>query len=210
MHSIAFESSMTNPLAAPPPHRLNVGCGKNPIEGWINLDSAALAGVDIVCDLETVRDSPIALPDESVETFLLSHVIEHVRDSLGLMQDLWRLARPDATAVIRVPHGGSDAAWEDPTHLRAYYVGSFGFLSQPHYWRADYGYRADWQPEKITLFVDRDRVAGLDPQKCFAKIQAERNIVKEMVCELRAVKPIRPAKRELIVTPRIEISLVDP
>jgi hypothetical protein len=201
---------MSSPLEAPRPYRLNVGCGKNPIDGWINLDSAALPGVDIVCDLEAVRASPIALPDESVESFLLSHVIEHIHDSLGLMQDLWRLAVPDAVAAIRVPHGGSDAAWEDPTHLRAYFVGSFGFLSQPHYWRADYGYRGDWQPEKITLFVDRDRVAGLDPKTCFAKIQTERNVVKEMVCELRAVKPIRPAQRERIVTPRIEISLVEP
>ncbi len=189
--------------------RLNVGCGHNVIEGWINLDSAKRPGVDIVCDLETLRDHPIPLPDGSVDEFLLSHVIEHVRDSLGLMQELWRLARPGASAVIRVPHGGSDDAWEDPTHVRAYFAGSFGFLSQPHYWRADYGYRADWQPEVVHLFVDKRRCEGLGPEACYEKIRNERNLVREMVCELRAVKPAREPRREAIVLPRIEIQRVD-
>lgn len=196
---------MTALLALSPPYRLNVGCGRNIRPGWVNLDSATLPGVDLACDLEQLRDTPIALPDQTVQSFLLSHVLEHVRDSLGLMQELWRLALPDALAVVRVPHGGSDAAWADQTHVRAYFHGSFGFFSQPHYWRADYGYRGDWQPEIIQLLVDPARCAGLSPQQMFAKAQTERNLVREMVCQLRAVKPRRPAQRELIAPPRIQM-----
>jgi len=192
-----------------PPYRLNVGCGRNIKEGWVNLDSIALPGVDLVCDLENLRGTPIGLPDETVEQFLLSHVIEHIRDSLSLMQELWRLAIPGAIAVIRVPHGGSDDAWEDPTHVRSYFAGSFGFFSQPYYWRADYGYRGDWQPAKIQLLVDRNRCAGLSPQQTFTKIQYERNVVKEMICEMHAIKPLREAKRELQAPAKIEIGLVD-
>ncbi len=188
-----------------PPYRLNVGCGRNIQEGWVNLDSAALPGVDIVCDLETLRETPIHLPDKTVDHFLLSHVIEHIRDSLGLMQELWRLATPGAIAVIRVPHGGSDDAWEDPTHVRAYFPNSFGYFSQPFYWRADYGYRADWKPDKVTLLVDRTRCAGLNPQEIFTKTQYERNVVKEMICEMRAIKPMREPKQELQTPMQIEI-----
>lgn len=191
------------------PCRLNIGCGRSPMAGWINVDSASLPGVDIVCDLETVRGSPIPLPDDSVDEFLLSHVIEHIRDSLGLMQELWRLARPGAISAIRCPYGGSDAAWEDQTHVRAYFVGSFGFFSQPHYWRGDYGYRGDWQPEVIRLLVEGRRLEGLDPAQCYEKVQGGRNLVREMICEMRAVKPARECRRELIVPPRIEIVRVD-
>jgi SAM-dependent methyltransferase len=192
-----------------PPYRLNVGCGRNIREGWVNLDSAALPGVDIVCDLEALRETPIDLPDATVEHFLLSHVIEHIRDSLGLMQELWRLATPGAVAVIRVPHGGNDDAWEDPTHVRPYFPGSFGYFSQPFYWRADYGYRGDWNPVKVTLLVDRTRCEGLDAQETLAKIQCERNLVREMSCELHAVKPMREPKRELQTRLHIEIHAVD-
>jgi SAM-dependent methyltransferase len=188
-----------------PPYRLNVGCGRNIQEGWINLDSAALPGVDILCDLEKVRENPISLPDNTVEQFLLSHVLEHVRDSLGLMQELWRLATPGAVASIHVPHGGSDDAWEDPTHLRAYFPGSFGYFSQPYYWRADYGYRADWNPDRVTLLVDSSRCTGLTPQQMYTKGQYERNVVQEMICEMRAVKPMREPVRELQTRPQIDI-----
>lgn len=192
-----------------PPYRLNVGCGRNILEHWINLDSVALPGVDLVVDLETLRVSRIDLPDDSVGEFLLSHVIEHVRDSLGMMQELWRVAMPGAVARIRVPHGGSDAAWEDPTHIRPYFVKSFGFFSQPFHWRADYGYRGDWQPEKIQLVVERSRFAGLSSQQAYAKIQNERNTVLEMVCETRAVKPIREPRRELLTLPDVTIVLAN-
>lgn len=192
-----------------PPYRLNVGCGRNILEGWVNIDSAALPGVNIVCDLENLRETPIDLPDNTVERFLLSHVIEHVRDSLGLMQELWRVAMPGAIALIRVPHGGNDDAWEDPTHVRPYFVNSFGYFSQPLYWRADYGYRGDWQPNKIHLLVDRTRCEGLTPEQAFAKAQCERNVVKEMICEMSAVKPIREPKSELQTSPWLEIAFVD-
>jgi SAM-dependent methyltransferase len=196
-------------LPGKPPYRLNVGCGRNTQDGWINLDSAPLPGVDLVCDLERLRDRPIDLPDGTVSHFQLSHVIEHLRDSLGLMQELWRLATPGALAVIRVPHGASDDAWEDPTHVRAYFPRSFGFFSQPFYWRADYGYRGDWNPERLTLLVDRTRCAGLSPQETYMRAQRERNLVREMICELRAVKPRREPKQELQTGMPIEVIAVD-
>lgn len=192
-----------------PPYRLNVGCGRNIQPGWINLDTAALPGVDLVCDLDGLRQAPIGLPDSCVEAFLVSHVLEHVRDTLGLMEELWRLALPGATCVVRVPHGGSDDAWEDPTHRRAYFPGSFGFFAQPYYFRADYGYRGDWQPEVVHLLVDRARCAGLDAARCLAKSRTERNVVREMVCDLRAVKPRREPLRELYAIPKLAITLVD-
>jgi SAM-dependent methyltransferase len=195
-------------IQSKPPYRLNVGCGRNIREGMLNLDSVALPGVDIVCDLENLRQTRIPLPDESVDYFLLSHVLEHIRDSLGVMQELWRLAMPGAIAEIRTPHGASNDAWEDPTHVRAYFPGSFGYFSQPFYWRADYGYRGDWQPETLRLVVDGTRCHGLSHQEILAKAECERNLVREMICELRAVKPIREPRQELQTELRIEISLV--
>lgn len=199
--------SRDSTVTAATPIRLNVGCGRNIRDGWVNLDSAALPGVDLVCDLDAARDKPIPLPDASVEHFLLSHVLEHIRDSLGLMQELWRLAIPGATAEIRVPHGSSDDAWEDPTHVGPYFPNSFLYFSQPAYWRADYGYRGDWQSEKIKLLVDGARCQGLSPEAILRLISRERNVVVEMVCEMRAVKPLREPKQELQRAPHFEITL---
>jgi SAM-dependent methyltransferase len=187
--------------------RLNVGCGRNIIPGWINLDAAALAGVDIVADLESCRDRPLPIESDSVDEFLLSHVLEHIRDSLGLMQDLHRVAKAGATAVIRLPYGSSDDAWEDQTHIRAYFTQSFGYFSQPYYWRADYGYRGDWQPRQITLFVDADLCGGLELPAINEMLHSRRNVVREMVAELVAIKPAREPRRDLQELPCIDIRL---
>lgn len=186
--------------------KLNIGCGRNVIEGWMNVDIVPLPGVDVVYDLERPKLERLPLNDDSVEEFLLSHVIEHVRNSLGLMEELHRVAKPDARMVIRVPHGASDDAHEDPTHVRCYFPGSFGYFSQPYYWRADYGYRGDWITDLVKLHLAPSLAPVFKPfdhMVVWERIQCERNCVQEMVAELRAVKPVREPKRELQVPPRV-------
>jgi SAM-dependent methyltransferase len=176
--------------------------------GWINLDAVPLPGVDVVADLDRCAEKPLPFADDSIDEFLMSHVIEHLRNTLPLMAELYRIARAGARTTIRVPYGATDDAWEDPTHLRPYFVQSFGYFSQPCYWRADYGYRADWQPDRVTLLIPAGRIEGLTPQAAMQKVMTERNVVREMVAELVAVKPARPPQRELQQPPRIAITRV--
>ena len=186
---------------------LNVGCGRNILPDAINLDSSALPGVDVVADLNKCKDEKLPLPDDSIDEFLLSHVIEHISTPLDLMQELHRIAKPGAVAKIRVPYGSSDDAFEDPTHVRQYFANSFRFFSQPAYWRADYNYRGDWEVKSLRLFVNRQGNEGLPVEEVLLKINAVRNIVLEMVGELEAVKPLRRPKRELLKQSEISISL---
>lgn len=181
--------------------RLNIGCGTSPQEGWTNLDLQPGPGVDVVCNIETV----VPLDDDSVDEMLMSHVLEHLCFPLRAMENLWFAAKPGCKLTIRVPHGASDDAWEDPTHVRPYFLQSFGYFSQPYHWRTQgYGYQADWQPEKVTLMVDREH-AGRNKTELLNRIQHERNLVREMVAVLRKVSPIRERRRELIQLPIYEI-----
>jgi SAM-dependent methyltransferase len=189
--------------------KLNLGCGRACIPGWVNVDATALPGVDVVADLERCRTQRLPFADDAVDEFLLSHVLEHIDDTLGVMQELHRIARPGATATIRTPYGGSDDADEDPTHRHRFFLNSFGYFSQPFYWRADYGYRGDWQPRRITLYVDRQENAGLAPVDVLRKVRKLRNIVSEMVAELEAVKPIRAPDQALQRSPAVEIAYAD-
>jgi SAM-dependent methyltransferase len=184
--------------------KINVGCGRNVMPNWINLDSFPLAGVDIVADLETCASSPLPLANNSADEFLLSHVLEHIRNVLPMMQELHRIAVPDAKMIIRVPYGSSDDAFEDPTHVRQIFVGSFGYFSQPYYWRADYGYRGDWITDSITLEV-MSALRHLPDAELWDRIHRDRNVVGEMVATLRAVKPIRQPLRELQHAPLVSL-----
>ena len=186
------------------PVKINLGCGRNIRKGWINVDWAALEGVDVIADLDQCRSVPLPFDSDSVDEILISHVIEHLNDPLSLMQEAYRIAKPGSYCVVRVPYGASDEAWEDQTHKRAYFLGSFGYFSQPYYWKADYGYRGDWQPEVIRLTVGREHT-GANGKEFLKRINSERNLVREMVAVLRAVKPIREPKAELQTAPEIRI-----
>jgi len=175
--------------------------------GWINLDSMPLPGIDVTADLERCADTPLPFENDSIDEFLLSHVIEHIRAPLPLMQELWRIAKPGARLTIRTPYGHSDDAWTDPTHVRPYFIHSFGFFSQPLYWKADYGYRGDWKTNRIVLFVDPSE-RSLKPEQILSKVNSLRNVVKEMVAELTAVKPIRAADLSLQDPINIEIAFM--
>ncbi len=188
--------------------KLNVGCGRNILKDWINLDCMSMSGIDIVADIDQCKDKPLPVDDNSIDEFLLSHVIEHLHNPLPLMQELHRIATPESVAIIRVPYGSSDDAFEDPTHMRQYFHGSFGYFSQPFYWRADYGYRGDWQAKTIQLLVPAGDNQGLTPDDIFAKVKTLRNQVTEMVVKLHAVKPAREPLAELQQASNVEFILI--
>lgn len=171
--------------------KLNVGCGRNHLDDWVNVDHADLEGVDLVAELDHPERVDLGLPDDVVDEFLLSHVIEHIRYPLPLMAELWRVATPSAKLEIRCPYGSSDDAWEDPTHVRPMFIQSFGYFGQGAYRRADYGYRADWRVDAIMLSVPGVRYRDVDPVTIAADVMAYRNVVEEMRAVLFAVKPAR-------------------
>lgn len=167
--------------------RLHLGCGRTILPDWVNLDLQAGPGVDVVADLDRCHECPLPFEADTFGEFLASHLFEHLRNPLPFMQELHRIAKPGAQAVFRVPYGSSDDAVEDPTHVRLCFLNTFSFFSQPFYWRADYGYRGDWQTDCIRLKVSSQRYKGKSPQEVMDDVMHLRNVVREMVVEMVAV-----------------------
>lgn len=188
--------------------RLHLGCGRDIREGWINLDCVASPGIDVVADLDACATTPLPFEDDSFDEIYASHLLEHIRNPLPLMQELHRICRDGAKAHFRTPHGSHDDAFEDPTHYRQYFQNSYYFFSQPAYWRADYGYRGDWQPEEIVLCVDKAQYKDAADEQLWWEVNHLRNVVTEMKVTMRCVKPIREARRELMEQAKTRIELV--
>lgn len=191
------------------PQRLHLGCGADIRAGWINLDSRALPGVDVLADLDACRRKPLPFADDSIDEFFASHVLEHLGDPLAFMQELHRIAKSGAKAEFRVPYGSSDDADQDPTHIRRYFQRSFYYFSQLGYTHFDYGYRGDWDTESIVLTVDAARHAGKGFEQLSEEVRTQRNVVVEMIATLRAVKPARAPDSAKPQPMRVEFRLVD-
>lgn len=184
--------------------RLHLGCGRSIRPGWINIDAVPGEGIDLAMDLDA--DPVLPYPTDSVIHSEASHLIEHLRNPLPLMQELWRVTKPGGSIELRCPYGSSDDADEDPTHVRRLFVHSWGYFSQPYYWRADYGYRGDWRPETVRLRID-PALSHLDQAELQAALRFQRNVVTEMTASLVAVKPAREQSRELIDNPTVVLEV---
>jgi len=102
---------MNNPL------KLNLGCGQNPLLGYLNVDK--FGDPDFYWDLEHF---PWPWEDNSVSEIVLNHVLEHLGESshtyLKIIQELYRVCQHHASIFITVPHPRHDDFLTDPTHVR--------------------------------------------------------------------------------------------
>lgn len=98
--------------------RLNLGCGFNPLPGYVNADKLAACDPDLVVDLE----QPWPWPDNSADEIVMNHVLEHLgrtpEQFLDVIREGYRVLKPGGAWRIVVPHPRHDDYLSDPTHVR--------------------------------------------------------------------------------------------
>ena len=111
--------------------RLNLGSGKNIKEGYLNLDSAKLPGVDIVWDL---NKHPWPIKSNSFGEIYISHVLEHLDDLIKCLEEIHRISKKDAKIIIKVPIFPSIYSANDPTHKHFFTYFTFEYFEpNAHY-----------------------------------------------------------------------------
>lgn len=108
--------------------RLNLGCGRDILEGWVNLDCIKLPGVDIVHDINQL---PLPFDENSLDEILCSSILEHV-EYIPLLKDLHRILRSGGRLIIIVPHFTSKYAYMDPTHRHFFSARTLSFFVSGH------------------------------------------------------------------------------
>jgi SAM-dependent methyltransferase len=97
--------------------RINIGCGRFPMAGWVNVDIDPAAQADVVHDLERF---PYPFESASAAEIMASHVVEHTSDPFATMKELARLLKPGGTLTVRVPH--FSRGMTHPDHRRGFDV----------------------------------------------------------------------------------------
>lgn len=108
--------------------KLNLGSGHVHLpqaEGWINLDANPNTGCDVAAYVP-----PLPFGDESLDHILASHFIEHVPDTIALMNECWRVLKPGGTMKVFVPYALSHAAFQDPQHVKFFVPESFIYYTE--------------------------------------------------------------------------------
>lgn len=97
---IAPSADIAAYLAQSPTPALNLGCGPNQLEGWLNTDRDPPSG-------GTYLDAahPFGLPNESFQYVFSEHMIEHlpVPTAAQMLRECRRVLRPGGTLRIATP-----------------------------------------------------------------------------------------------------------
>lgn len=94
--------------------KLNVGCGEDHREGWLNVDVDESVAPDTVVDIER---TPWPWDRSSFSEVLIDNVLEHIRPGAreDVIEELHRVTEPGGTVVIRTPVPEVGCGW-DLTH----------------------------------------------------------------------------------------------
>ena len=105
--------------------KLNVGCGREIKEGWINLDIVKGKGVDVAHNLEKF---PYPFKDNELDIVFASQILEHISNLDGVMKEFSRILKSGGKLIIEVPHFTSNSSYMDPTHKRFFAYSTFDFF----------------------------------------------------------------------------------
>jgi SAM-dependent methyltransferase len=101
---------------------LDLGCGPfGKKEGSIGLDIRPAPHVDVVHDMNVY---PYPFESDTFDHVELSHVIEHIDRPLGLMTEIHRIAKKDASVRVITPHYSAQLSYGDLEHYH-----HFGYIT---------------------------------------------------------------------------------
>lgn len=112
--------------------KLNLGCGKEILEGYVNLDEADLPGVDVI---QNINKFPWPFKDNTFDEVYCSHVLEHVEDLNNVMGEIKRICKNGAIIRIRVPHFSCGVSYRDPTHRRLFSYFTFDYFTDECFYK---------------------------------------------------------------------------
>ena len=108
--------------------KINLGCGNDIKEEYINVDIMNISGVNIICDIEGI----LPFKDNSISEIILTHVIEHIKNLESFLKELYRVSRAGCIIKIRTPYFSHESAFSHYQHIRRFTWTTFDLFDNDH------------------------------------------------------------------------------
>ncbi|MBI4661672.1 MAG: class I SAM-dependent methyltransferase [Verrucomicrobia bacterium] len=131
---------------------LDIGCGRRKLPGAIGVDRRVVA----VASLEEQRDVdhdllafPYPFADNYADAIHCSHVLEHLPPTNKVMEEFYRLLKPEGLLFIECPHFSWAEAYRHYEHCHFFTAGSFDYFHPKNE-----HYRARFETVWTEIFFD--------------------------------------------------------
>ena len=105
---------------------LDVGCGNNKTKEAIGIDISPNTQADIIHNLNKF---PYPFNNNEFDKIICNDILEHLDNVITVMEELYRIAKPNAIIKIRVPHFSDNNAYGDLTHKHFFNTQSFDYFT---------------------------------------------------------------------------------
>ena len=106
--------------------KIHLGCGKSRRDGYIGIDIATFDSDTIRHDLNKF---PYPFKENSISEVLMSNVLEHLPNTIRVMEEIWRICIDGAIVNISVPYYNAVGAFQDPTHITFFTENTFDYFT---------------------------------------------------------------------------------
>ena len=146
--------------------RVDLGGGLASRPGHFNVD--LISEADIIFDLN--NGLPPEWPEDSIDAFFASHLIEHLDSVIRLMNDVYRTLKPGGVFEGSTPYAGTPEYWQDPTHEHGFVENSFAYFVENSPFKkeqAQYGITARFVIHRA------ERGTGVDAWQLFFELRKQ-------------------------------------
>jgi len=167
---------------------LDMGCGFSKQPNSIGIDMIIGSDADVLANL---AHNTLPFQDNVFDTIYCNDVLEHLPNVIGTMEEIWRVAKPNADVFVVSPSMSSANYHNDPTHLRAFTSRSFDYFVEGEK-LFKYGY-SHARFKKESVIYDKDS-------------RKERRFYDRWVAEFATKKPLLYESRLAYILPLWDIS----
>lgn len=126
---------------------LDLGCGRNKCRGALGVDFNKNTDADIIHDLNKF---PYPFDDNEFDKILINHALEHLDNVVKVMEEIHRIAKPNALVLINAPYFTSIDAFADPTHRHFFSARSFDYFTDD---LKEFSYYSDARFRKLKVEI---------------------------------------------------------
>jgi len=158
------------------PIKLNLGCGSNRIDGFINIDVEPSCKPDIVCNF---IGGKLPYKNNTVSEVVLFHTIEHISKRFHnlVLKEIWRVLKPGGLFIVSYPE-----------FLKCVENWKINFKGQKTFWEATiYGRQAYPSDFHVTIMHTPDFKQVLEDNG-FIKIKSKPEPLDEFNSVVSCVK----------------------
>jgi len=124
---------------------LDLGAAFEHPSGYLGID---LHDSDLIADL----NFSIPVKTSSIGLVRANDFLEHVGDSIRLMNEIYRVLAPGGWLFALVPSTDGRGAFQDPTHKAFFNENSFLYYTDPKFARFILGLEAKFQKSRVLTF----------------------------------------------------------